>query len=115
MSKPKISKDLLWANEILDVHAEYGNEINPEVLTTSSARRLHRWINEDEKNEMKFIADMVPKAAAIIEKNGPKDVSDAVHEIDTKTIAELQRRLTVALQAAKDQSPERPQQPVSLL
>jgi hypothetical protein len=104
MSELKVSKDLIWANEILDVHVEYGNEINPEVLTTSSARRLHRWINADEKNEMKFIADMVPKAAAIIEKNAPKDVSDAVHDIDMKTISELQRHLTVAVRAST--SPE---------
>lgn len=100
----KPTKDLLWANEILDVHAEYGNEINPGILTTSSARRLHRWINADDKNEMKFIADMVPKAAAIIEKNAPKDVSDAVRDIDVKTIAELQRCLSTAVKASTEQS-----------
>lgn len=104
MSESKISKDLIWANEILTVYQELGKEPNPEILTTSSMMRLHKWIKEDEKNEMKFIADIAPKAGAIIEKNAPKDVSDAVHEIDMKTISELQRHLTVAVQAAT--SPE---------
>ena len=103
MTTPKIRKDLLWANEIVTVYKEYGSDPpNPEILTTPSMMRLHRWINEDAKNEMKFLADMAPKAAAIIEKNAPKDVSDAIREIDVKTIGELQKCLSSAIQAATD-------------
>lgn len=104
MSEPKISGDLLWAREIILVYRNLGKLADPTVLTTSSAMEVHKWVGEEDKNKMKFIADIAPKAAAIIEKNAPKDVSDAVHDIDMKTISELQRHLSVAVQAAT--SPE---------
>lgn len=102
MTTPKVSKSLLWATEMLKVYENLGKLADPTVLTTASAMEVHRWIDEDEKNKMKFITDTVPKAAAIIEKNAPKDVSDAIREIDVKTIGELQKCLSSAVQAATD-------------
>ncbi len=104
---PKISQSLLWATEMLLVYQNLGKLADPTILKTASAREVHRWIGEDEKNKLKFITDTVPKAAAIIEKNAPKDVSDAIREIDVKTITELQKCLSSAVQAATTDPPSR--------
>ena len=100
--KSKISEDLIWAKEVMLVYKNLGKLADPEVLNTSSMMEIHKWIDEDEKNKFKFITDTAPKAAAIIEKNAPKDVSDAVRDIDVKTIAELQRCLSSAVKASTE-------------
>lgn len=98
----KSNADLIWANEMLEVWQNRGIDSIDCQWSTPSAEAMARWIRADDKNETKFIADLVPKATGILAKHGMGDVADAVMEIDVKTIRDLQGLLTDALKKSKD-------------
>ncbi len=109
--------DLVWANEMLEVWQNRGIDSIDCHWSSPSAEEMARWVRSDDKNETKFIADLVPKATAILARHGVGDVADAVTEIDVKTIRDLQGLLTDALKKSKDgpyseQAPE-PAEPVA--
>lgn len=106
MSK-KIKKDLVWANEVMEVYQNLGSLPDGRSLSTTSARYLFDWAKED-GNTTKFLSDLVPKATVLIEKHTPKEVDDAVAEIDNKTIVELQKFLREVVEDSKKETGQNP-------
>ena len=100
MAKKNTTQDLLWAEEVMDVYRALGSLPGSRTLATPSANHLLAWAQRAE-NETKFLADLVPKATAILAKHKPVELSEAAAEIDRKTIAELKICLQEALADAE--------------
>jgi len=98
----KTNQELIWASEVLEVYQNLGTPVADQRWSSPSAKYLHTWLRESEKNEGVFLKDFVPKATAILEKFGSASIDDEVLKIDTKTIKDLQILLQGALVFSKD-------------
>lgn len=94
--------ELVWARAVLEVFENLGTPVVDQKWTSLSAKHLHTWFRESEKNETAFMKDMAPKASLILEKYGSADIDDEVVKMDTKTIKDLQSLLQTALAASED-------------
>lgn len=101
MTKQSVSDDLLWAHEVMEVYKNQGSLPGSRSWSSTSAQKMFEWC-QDEKFYLKFVGDLVPKATAIITKAGLGDVSDAVLEIDAKTIGDLKIALSRAVEASQE-------------
>lgn len=99
--KKKQTDDLVWANEVMEVYRNLGSLPGSRILDTPSAAHLLVWAQRSE-NETKFIADLVPKATAILSKYGVTEIDDATRLIDSKTVKELRKHLNDALRDCID-------------
>lgn len=97
----KSTNDLIWAEEVMEVYTSLGSLAGSRDLSSPSANHLLMWAQQEE-NATKFLADLVPKATAVLAKHRPIDVDDAVVEKDKKTITELK----LLLRDAVDESNE---------
>jgi hypothetical protein len=105
--KTKVN-ELVWANEVMEVYLNLGSLPNSRDWSSPSAKHLYEWACGVD-NQTKFIADLVPKATALLAKLSPEDVTEAVIKLDMKTIGELQRHLEVAVAASgRDKKDEPP-------
>jgi len=99
----KTADDLLWAQEVMEVYKNLGSMPGKREWSSPSVSHFYDWVvQNDRQNESKFLIDLVPKATALLAKHGLSDVADAVLEIDTKTVKELQRCLRDALGDSAD-------------
>ena len=98
---PKKQTDLIWASEIMEVFQNLGVDVINQQWSTKSAKYIHTWVREHEKNEEKFLVTMVPKATDILAKHGLADAADAVLEIDAKTVRDLKLLLADAVSASQ--------------
>ena len=99
MARKTNADELIWAKEVLEVYQNLGSMPNSRDWSSVSARHLFDWASCPE-NEGKFLTTMVPKATDLKSKLSPEDVTEAVLNIDTKTIQELQRHLQLAIEAS---------------
>ena len=108
--KVKVERDLVWANEVMEVFQNFGKQSIDCNWSTQSAKYLYTWTREDAKNEEKFLTTMVPKASDTIAKHGAVDIDEKAVQIDRKTIADLQECLRGALgkSVTADQKPAEP-------
>lgn len=102
MAKRSKAHELIWANEVMEVYQNLGTLPESRDWSSPSASHLFDWARLDE-NETKFLTTMVPKATDLLAKLSPEDVTEAVLEIDTKTIKELKRHLAVAVEASQEE------------
>ena len=100
MTKQSVSDDLLWANEVMEVYKNQGSLPGSRAWSSTSAAKMFEGC-QDDKFYLKFVGDLVPKATAIITKVGLGDASDAVLEIDAKTIGDLKIALAAAVAASQ--------------
>lgn len=100
MARKSKKNDLLWAEEVMEVYQNLGSLPGSRNWSSPSAKHLFDWAREVE-NETKFLTTMTPKALDLLNKLRPDDVSEAVLEIDTKTIQELKRHLAVAVESSQ--------------
>jgi len=107
MAKKK-SAELQFANEVLEVYQNLGTPVMDQQWSTPSAKYLHTWLRESQKNEEKFFTTMLKSATDLVAKHGLVDVADAVLEIDAKTILELKKCLHKALLEAEGDAKPRP-------
>lgn len=108
---PRKSKaaELIWANEVMEVYRNLGTMPNSRDWSTPSASHLFDWVGLEE-NKGKFLSMMVPKASDLLAKLSPEDVTEAVLEIDQKTLKELKRHLHLAIEASQEE--KKPEPPV---
>lgn len=83
-----------WAKDVQFVYANLGVPLSKRAAGSQARYRLHEWAGNPE-NESKFLSDLVPKSAAILEKRVVDD--DAIVVAEKRSIAELREILRHAV------------------